>query len=110
MAHQIIEGERLTAYCTELARFEGRPLFEWLTQRAMEMEMAGATVHKAVSGFGQHRRLHHQHLLSLSDDLPMSVQIIDIADRIDAFLQAAEEALAGHTYIREKVRWHRPEA
>ena len=109
MAHQIIEAERLTTYCTEMARFEGRPLFEWLTQKAAELEMAGVTVHKAVAGFGRHRRMHHQHLLSISDDLPMSVEIIDISERIGTFLQAAEEALADHTYIREKVRWHRPE-
>lgn len=108
MTHREIEAERLTIYCTEADRAEGKPLFEWLLVQAKQMDMAGATVTRALAGFGQHRQVHHQHLFALADDLPMTVQIIDAAPRIDAYLDATTDALVGYTYIREKVRWHQP--
>ena len=108
MSDDGVEAERLTVYCTESAHHAGKPLFEWLIETAFHQRLRGATARKALAGFGQHHHLHHQHLISLSDDLPITVEIIDTADRIDAFLEQAGEALAGYTYIRENVRWHQP--
>ncbi len=85
-----------------------QPLFEWLVQLALERELGGATVSKGLAGFGRHHRLHHQHLMSLMDQLPAVVQMIDEPAKIDAYLDATGDALTGYTYIREKVRWHRP--
>ncbi len=109
MSHEQIQGQRLTIYCTELDRHDGHPLHEWLVARALDHDMGGATVQGARCGFGRHRRIHHQHLLAISDDLPVMVQIIDTQTRIDAYLHAVADALAGYTFIRENVRWHRPE-
>lgn len=108
MSHTEIQGERLTIYCCQSDRHGSKALYERLVELAMREEMAGATALTATLGYGQHRRVHTEHLLTLADDLPIVVQIVDAADRIDAYLDAAGEALRGYTYIREKVRWHRP--
>ncbi|MBI1370467.1 MAG: DUF190 domain-containing protein [Planctomycetes bacterium] len=108
MPHQSVQAERLTIYLTETAFDGDRPLYEWLVEQALAMKLGGATVRKAVLGFGQHRRIHHQHVLALSDDLPVIVELIDTPDQIDAFLAHCADALAQHTYIRENVRWHKP--
>jgi len=110
MSHTSTEAERLTIFCTETDRHGSRTLHEWLVALAKEKGLAGATAVRADVGFGQHRRLHHHHLISLTEQLPMIVQIIDTAQKIDAYLDAAGEALRGYTYIRENVRWHRPQS
>ena len=107
MNHSDIEAERLRVYTTETARHEGRPLFEWLIAQALGAGLAGATATKGLAGFGHHRKLHHAHLLDISDELPVIVEIIDTPQRIDALLTAAAEALGDHTYTREPVRLHR---
>ncbi len=110
MNHQEITGQRLTIYCVETDRHEGKPLYEWLTNRALDLSMSGVTVERALAGFGRHRKQHFQHLLALSDDLPLAIQLIDTPDKIDRFIQQTDSALAGYTFIREDVRWHRPQA
>ncbi len=109
MSHEAIDAQRLTLYCTETDRHGGRPLYEWLTDQALDQALAGVTVHGARSGFGRHRRMHHQRLLSISDDLPVIVELIDTAERIDAYLAAVSATLVGYTFTREPVQWHRPE-
>ncbi len=107
MPHDIIEADRLTIYTTETARHGGKPLFEWLLEEAMRQKMHGGTAHKALAGFGRHHHLHHEHILALSDDLPMVVTLIDTPDRIDAFIND-HDALDGCAFTREKVLWHQP--
>lgn len=108
MTHTAIDAQRLSVYCTQTDRREHRPLHEWLVDQALRHDLAGATVDQGVVGFGRHRRLHTQHLLTLADDLPVVVEIIDEPVKIEAFLDSLEDALQGYTYICEPVRWHRP--
>lgn len=108
MAHQTVEAERLTIYCTETDHRGSRPLAEWLVDLAKQCGVAGVTAFRGSLGFGQHRRVHAQHLLSLVNELPVMIQVVDTAERIDALLEAAGEALDGYTFVREPVRWHRP--
>src|SRR5689334_110964 len=108
MSHQVIEAQRLTIYCTESARHGGKPLFEWLVTLAMQQKMRGATALRGVVGFGRHRHIHHAHFVELAGDLPVVVELIDTAARIDAYLEAAGASLDGYTFVREDVRWHQP--
>jgi hypothetical protein len=103
-----MQAERLTIYCTQADRHGNAALYEWLVSQALELDMGGATVTHAMLGFGQHRRLHYEHLLTLADDLPVVVQLIDEAVKIEAYLDHTAGALRGYTYIRESVRWHQP--
>ncbi len=108
MSHNEIQAERLTIYCTEVDRHGGKPLHQWLLNLAMELGLGGTTITKAIEGYGQHRQLHHQHILAIADELPMVIQIIDTTENIDAFLNSTGDALHGYTYIRENVKWHVP--
>lgn len=109
MSHQVVQAQRLSIYCTEGDRRGRRPLYEWLVDLALRRGLGGATVRRALSGFGRHRRLHDQHLLSIAGDLPVVLEIIDTTENIDAYLDAAGDGLRGYTFIRENVKWHKPE-
>lgn len=63
----------------------GRPLPEAIVHQAHRRGLAGATVLKGIAGFGANSRVHTARILRLSEDLPVVIEIIDSAERIDAF-------------------------
>lgn len=59
-----------------------------------------------LEGFGTHSRLHTSKILRLSSDLPIVVEIVEIADtedKIEAFLPAIDEAIGEDLVTLEKV-------
>jgi uncharacterized protein len=80
------EGKLLRIFVGEADRWEGRPLYEAIVQQAKRRGLAGATVWKGFMGFGAHSRMHTAKILRLSEDLPIVIEIVDAADRIEAFL------------------------
>jgi PII-like signaling protein len=98
------EGQLLRIFIGESDRWEGRPLYEAIVHRARAAGLAGATVIRGLEGFGAHSRLHTTRILRLSEDLPVVVEIVDNADRIEAFLPALDEMVDEGMVTLEKVR------
>jgi PII-like signaling protein len=80
------EGKLLRIFVGEADRWEGRPLYEAIVEEARRRGLAGATVWKGFMGFGAHSRMHTAKILRLSEDLPIVIEIVDAADKIEAFL------------------------
>lgn len=96
-------GARLTIYVGESDQHRHRPLYHEIVQRARERGMAGATVVRGVEGFGASSRLHTARLLSLSEDLPLVVVLVDTDERIDAFLPELDDLIGEGLVVRERV-------
>ena len=60
-------------------------------ERARSEGLAGATVTRGIEGFGAHSRIHTASILRLSEDLPVKIEIVDLAERIERFLPVLEE-------------------
>jgi len=103
------EGKLLRVFIGENDRHEGMPLHEWIVRAARAQGLAGATVLRGLEGYGAHSRLHTAKILRLSSDLPIVVEIVDTAEKIEAFLPlvdaAVSEGLA--TVERVEVRFYR---
>jgi uncharacterized protein len=84
------EGKLLRIFVGEADRWEGRPLYEAIVEAAHRTGLAGATVWKGFMGFGRHSRLHTAKILRLSEDLPVVIEIVDSAAKIEAFLPALD--------------------
>jgi hypothetical protein len=80
------EGKLLRIFVGEADRWQGRPLYEAIVEEAKRRGLAGATVWKGFMGFGAHSRMHTAKILRLSEDLPIVIEIVDAADKIEAFL------------------------
>lgn len=96
-------GKRLCIFCGESDRFDHRSLARAIVERAHEEGLAGATMLRGIEGFGASSRLHTNRLLTLSDDLPIVVHIIDREDRIEAFLPIVDEMLGDGLATLEDV-------
>lgn len=80
------DGKLLRIFIGEADRWEGRPLYEVIVEEARRRGLAGATVWKGFMGFGAHSRVHTTKILRLSEDLPVLIEIVDAAEKIEAFL------------------------
>ena len=54
------------------------------------MHLAGATVIRGFLGFGKSSHLHAEKILRLSMDLPMVIEIVDVPEKVNAFLPYLE--------------------
>lgn len=77
---------RLTVVVGESDRWHHRPLHTEIVHRAHRAGLAGASVFRGVEGFGSGALIHTDRLLSLSEDLPVAVVIVDAEERVRAFV------------------------
>ncbi|WP_199925967.1 DUF190 domain-containing protein [Streptomyces sp. NRRL S-495] len=81
---------RLTVLVGENDRRHHRPLYSEIVHRARAAGLAGASVFRGIEGFGASSLVHTARLLSLSEDLPVAVVIVDTEERVRAFLPELE--------------------
>lgn len=98
------DGQLLRIFIGESDRWHGKPLYEAIILKAREMGIAGATMMRGLMGFGAASRIHTAKILRLSEDLPIVVEIVDSADKIDALVPVIEEMVEEGLITLEKVR------
>lgn len=100
-----IEGEAklVRIFIGESDNWEGRPLYEALVHRARAMGLAGATVLRGIEGFGASSVVHTARILRLSEDLPIVIELVDTADKIEEFLDVTGEMVKGGMVTVERV-------
>lgn len=82
---------RLTVFVGENDTWHHRPLYAEIVHRAHAAGLAGASVFRGVEGFGASSVVHTTRLLSLSEDLPVAVVVVDTEERVRAFLPRLDE-------------------
>ena len=88
-----LEGSarRVMVFIGESDQFGHKPLATEIVHRAQQAGLAGATVLRGIEGFGASNHVHTTRVLSLSNDLPIVVVIVDAAERVEAFLPQLDE-------------------
>jgi PII-like signaling protein len=59
---------------------------------------------RGIEGFGASGQVHTSRLLSLSEDLPVVVVIVDDADRVEAFLPELDSLVTEGLVLVDEVR------
>ena len=94
---------RLTIFVGEDDQWRHRPLYTEIVHRAHASGLAGASVFRGVEGFGASSRIHTSRLLSLSEDLPCAIIIVDAEEKIRAFLPTLDELVTEGLVIVDPV-------
>lgn len=79
------------------------PLYEAMVELLRKDGFAGATVLRGIAGFGAHSMYHTDRLLRLSTDLPVVIEVVDDAERVNAVLPRLEAMMDGGMITTEKV-------
>ncbi|MEJ2579158.1 MAG: DUF190 domain-containing protein [Kineosporiaceae bacterium] len=103
MTHLHGPALRLTVYVGEGDVVRHRPLYSEIVHRAHAAGLAGASVFRGVEGFGASSRVHSSRILSLSEDLPILVVIVDTRERIEAFLPVVEDLVGEGLVVLDEV-------
>ena len=82
----------------------GKPLYEAMLLTLRERGFAGATVVRAIAGFGASARIHTAKVLRLSLDLPIIVEVVDTEERIQEALPELDGMIGGGLITLEKAR------
>ena len=101
-----LSGEQLMVriFFGESDKWKHKPLEIALLERLRKEGFAGATVFRGVSGFGPNSIIHTTHLLELSSDLPMVMEVVDSEEHIDRLMPILDEMLDDGLVTIEKVR------
>lgn len=98
------DGALLRIFVGESDRHGHQPLYEAIVLQARENGLAGATVLRGVMGYGKHSILHTAKILRLSEDLPMVIEIVDSAEKINTFLPVLERMIKDGLVTLEHVK------
>jgi PII-like signaling protein len=89
------KAQVLTIYLGESDQRQGMPLYAAIVQFLREQGCAGATVNRALAGYGAGSRLHEGGGWHLSSDAPVVIQVIDQPERLQRLLPRIETMLHG---------------
>lgn len=102
------EARLLRIFIGESDKIKHTALYEIIVKEARTMGLAGATVWRGMLAFGPTSRVRSAKILDLSSDLPIIIEIVDIASRVEQFLpklhELFEEAKCGGLVTLEDVK------
>ena len=84
-------ARKVTVFVNETAQYHRESLYDAILAFLMHKGVAGATATRAFAGFGSHQQLHTPQIEELSVDLPIRIEFIDTADKVDEILPTLYE-------------------
>jgi uncharacterized protein len=107
------KGERtlMRIHIGERDKYQGKPLYQAIVELLRERHYAGATVLRAIMGFGATAKLHTDRIEILSLDLPIVVECVETEERIQSILPELDRMIGGGliTLERARVIMYRPD-
>lgn len=81
------EAKLLRIFISSTDKFRHAPLYEVIVFAARRYGLAGATVIKGFMGYGASSVIRTQRLWEITEKLPMVIEIVDEAPRVDGFVE-----------------------
>lgn len=94
---------RLTVFIKEDDQWHHRPLYTEIVHRAHKAGLAGASVFRGIEGYGKSQHIHTARILSLTEDLPCSVIIVDTEEKVREFLPVVDELVTEGLVMIDQV-------
>jgi uncharacterized protein len=100
-------ARRLTVIVGDSDVWHHKPLYSEIVHRARAAGLAGASVFRGLEGYGASGLVHTSRLLSVSENLPVAVVVVDTAERIEEFLPQLDELAIEGLVLLDDVHVHR---
>ncbi|HEX3026832.1 MAG TPA: DUF190 domain-containing protein [Clostridia bacterium] len=89
------KGKLLKIYIGESAGHHGEPLYHVIIKKIKANGLAGATTLRGIEGYGVNSVIHSTRILSLSEDLPIVIEVVDTEEKIRKLVGILEDTVAG---------------
>jgi CBS-domain-containing membrane protein len=86
-------AKKVSIYIGESDRWGHKPLYAAILELLKRENCAGATVTRALAGFGTHSRIHTASLVALSSDLPLVIEWVDSPARVGRVMPRLREMI-----------------
>jgi PII-like signaling protein len=97
------EGKLLRIFIGESDKWHGKPLYQAIVEHLRSERIAGATVVRAIEGYGARSHVHTSRILRLSEDLPLIIEVVDTEENIRRVLPVLDEMVPDGLVTLEKV-------
>ena len=87
-------AKKVTIYINQDTQYHLSPLYESILSFLVHRGVSGATVTRALAGFGAHKIVHTPKIEVLADHLPLRLEFIENAAKVDELLPALYEMVA----------------
>jgi PII-like signaling protein len=84
-------ARKVTIFVNETAQHHMQPVYDAILAFLMHKGVSGATATRAFAGFGSHQQLHTPKIEVLAFDLPIRIEFIDTAEKVDEVLPTLYE-------------------
>lgn len=101
--YKIESRKLLRLFTSESDRWDGKPLYLAIIELCKERGVSGTTVIRGLAGYGTHKKVHTDKILTLSGDLPLIVEIILCEDEVAEIVAATQEMLDGGLVTMEDI-------
>jgi PII-like signaling protein len=103
---RVLSGEQVMAriFIGESDKWRHQPLSIALLERLRADGFAGATMFRGVAGFGARSVIHTSHILRLSEDLPVVIEVVDTEAQMERLALVLDEMVSEGLVTMEKVR------
>ena len=105
-----MKAKQLSIHISEKHSYHGEPLYEAILKRFNLEEFAGATVYRALEGFGPHHRIHRDRRFTLHHEAPIIMVMIDTEEHVARAREILDDMLDhGAVVVSEvEVTFYRP--
>ncbi|MBN2039209.1 MAG: DUF190 domain-containing protein [Spirochaetes bacterium] len=94
----------LRIFIGENDHYKNKPLYEQIVLKARELNLAGATVLRGILGFGASSKIHSSKILTISEDMPVVIEIVDTEENINRLMPFIDETVEEGLVTMEKMK------
>ncbi len=95
-----LEGKAqvLRIYIGSLDKHGHKPMYESIVLEAKKFGILGATVFRGVLSYGANSVIHSAKIWELSADLPVTIELVDKKEKIEAFVAYLQDIYEGDSF------------
>lgn len=94
---------KISIYINESDQWHHRPLHLEVLNLLHDKGMAGGTVLRGIAGFTKKGDIESISLVDIGSKLPLVIQFIDTADKVNEILPEIRKMVANRLIVREEV-------
>jgi PII-like signaling protein len=79
-------ARKVIIYVNEDVRYQHHLLYQAVMKFLLDRNVPGASAIRCLEGFGSHRQLHTPKIETLAEHLPIRIEFVDAAERVEALL------------------------